>query len=378
MSVRLEARLALKIIINETSLLPKIHIKEQSNMSFIKTRKTAAGVALLTVGVLLTGTTSGAQSQEASGKDLAQQIFDTMLQVPGNQLGHRPVHAKGIVCQGTFTASKDAPSLSKAAHFQGGSIPVTIRFSDGAPDPFIPDNSPNAGPRGMAIRFTLPGGEDTDIVAISHNGFVVGTGKEFLELQEAVVATDPSKPHPWPIEVFVTRHPPALKFVKDNKVTPASFATEAFFSNHAFIFVNKNGVKQAGRYKILPVAGQRDLNDTEAKAKAADFLIQDLKTRLAAGPVTFRLVVQLPKPGDPTNDSSVVWPDNRKTIDVGTISVTSIVSDSAAAEKALAYDPVNLTDGIELSDDPLPALRSKVYALSVAHRRQREQVDNSR
>src|SRR5262245_15675082 len=101
-------------------------------MSFIKSRTTAAGVVLLTVGALLTGTTSGAQSQEASGKDLAQQIFDAMLQVPGNQPGHRPVHAKGIVCQGTFTASKDAPSLSKAAHFQGSSIPATMRFSDGS------------------------------------------------------------------------------------------------------------------------------------------------------------------------------------------------------------------------------------------------------
>jgi catalase len=353
-------------------------IKGTINMLFTRVRTTAACVIFITVGVLLTGTTNRAQSQEVAGKDLAQQIFDTMLKLPGNKPGHRLVHAKGIVCQGTFTPSKDAASLSKAAHFQGGSIPVTIRFSDGAPAPSIPDNSPDAGARGMAIRFTLPGGEDTDIVANSHNGFVVGTGKEFLELQEAVVATDPSKPHPWPIEEFMTQHPIALKFIEDNKVIPSSFATEAFFSNNAFIFVNKNGVKQAGRYKILPVAGQQNLSDTEAKAKAADFLVQDLKTRLAAGPVTFRLVVQLPNVGDPTKDSSVVWPDNRKTIDVGTISVTSVVSDSTAAEKALAYDPVNLPDGIELSDDPLPALRSEVYALSVAHRRQQEQVDNSR
>jgi len=35
-------------------------------------------------------------------------------------------------------------------------------------------------------------------------------------------------------------------------------------------------------------------------------------------------------------------------------------SDSAAAEKALVFDPTRLTDGIELSDDPLPALRSCV------------------
>ena len=304
-------------------------------------------------------------------KDLAQQIFDTMLQMPGIKPGFRPVHAKGIVCQGTFAPSKDAATLSKAAHFQGGSVPVTVRFSDGAPDPSIPDNSLDGGPRGMAIRFELPGDGKTDIVAMSHNGFVVGTGEEFLALEKAVVATDPSKPHPWPIEEFLGTHPRALRFVQENRVVPASFATESFFSNDAFVFVNKDGVKQAERYKILPVAGAQKLSDAEAKARSANYLVQELKTRLATGPIKFRLVVQLPNAGDPTHDPSLVWPDDRKTVDAGTISITSIVADSAGAERELVYDPTHLTDGIELSDDTLPALRAKIYSLSAMHRQQK-------
>jgi catalase len=309
--------------------------------------------------------------KQVTDKDLAQQIIDTMLQVPGTKPGYRPVHAKGIVCQGTFVPSGDAATLSKAVHFQGASVPVTVRLSDGAPDPSIPDNSPDAGPRGMAIRFHLPGDGKTDIVAMSHNGFVVGTGEELLALQKAIVGTDPSKPHPWPIEVFVTTHPLALKFVQDNKVIPASFATESFFSNDAFILVNKDGVRQAGRYKILPVAGQHDLSDAEAKTKSPNFLVEELKTRLATEPIKFRLVVQLPNAGDPTNDPSLVWPDDRKTIDAGTISITSVVADSAGAERELVYDPTHLTDGIELSDDPLPALRARIYSLSASHRQQK-------
>ena len=309
--------------------------------------------------------------KQVADKDLAQQIFDIMVQAPGNKPGYRPVHAKGIVCQGTFAPSGNAATLSKAAHFQGALVPVTVRFSDGGPDPSIPDNSPDAGPRGMAIRFKLPGDGKTDIVAMSHNGFVVGTGEEFLALQKAIMATDPSKPHPWPIEEFLGTHPRALKFVQESKVIPASFATEAFFSNNAFIFVNKDGVKQAGRYKIFPVAGRLDLSDAEAKARSVNFLIEELKTRLTAGPIKFRLVVQLPNAGDSTNDSSLVWPDDRKTIDLGTISITSVVADSATTERALVYDPTHLTDGIELSDDPLPALRARVYSLSASHRQQK-------
>jgi catalase len=84
--------------------------------------------------------------------------------------------------------------------------------------------------------------------------------------------------------------------------------------------------------------------------------------------VKYRLAVQLPNPGDSTRDPTQVWPDDRRTIDVGVFAITSVIPDSPAAEKALAFDPTNLTDGIELSDDPLPALRSKVYAMSVKRR----------
>jgi catalase len=303
--------------------------------------------------------------------DLAQQIFDTMIRVPGVKPGHRPVHAKGIVCQGTFASSGKAAALSKAAHFQGVSVPLTVRFSDAAPDPAVPENSYDASPRGIAVRFHLPGGGLTDIVALSHNGFAVATGREFLALQKAIVATDPGRPHPWPIEEFLGAHPAALKFVMENRVIPASLANEAFFSNNSFVLVNARGARQAVRYQILPVAGRRDLGEAEAKAKSPNFLIDDLKTRLAAGPVQFRLVIQIPDPGDRTDDPSLVWPDDRRTIDAGTISITSAVPDSAGVERGLIFDPTHLTDGIELSDDELPTLRARVYSLSVAHRQKK-------
>jgi catalase len=335
------------------------------NSSFRKMQRIAS-VGLLAAGTWWAGAGCAADGQD--DKSLAEQIFETMIQVPGNNPGYRAVHAKGVVCEGTFTPSKDAATLSKAAHFQGGSSAVTVRFSDASPDPFIPDNSPNVGPRGMAIRFSLPDGGETDIVALSHNGFVVGTGEDFLALQKAIVATDPSKPHPWPIEAFLGSHPLALKFVQETQVVPASFGTQAFFSNDAFIFVNKRGMKQAGRYKFLPVAGQHSLSEAEAKTQSPNFLIEELKTRLTSGPIQFRMIAQLPDAGDPTNDPSLVWPEDRKTVDLGMISITSVAADSDAAQKALVFFPTTLTDGIELSDDPLPSLRTSVYALSFARR----------
>jgi catalase len=312
----------------------------------------------------------GADTADAGDKGIGQQIFEAMAQDPGTKPGYRVAHAKGIVCEGTFVPSAGAATLSRAAHFQGGPVPVTIRFSDGSADPFVPDNSHNAGPRGMAVRFKLPGGGVTDVEGQNHNGFAVGTGEEFLALLKAALATDPSRPHPWPIEGFLGAHPRALKFVQETSVAPASYGTAAYFSNNAFVFVNKDGVKQAGRYQFLPVAGRRDLSDDEAKSMSPNFLSEELRTRLARGPVEFRLVVQLPNAADPTNDASLVWPGDRRIVEVGTISVTSVVADSDAAQRALVFFPTSLTDGIEPSDDPLPAIRTSAYAYSFARRRQ--------
>src|SRR3954468_1440634 len=160
------------------------------------------------------------RAQDASDKSLAEQIFAAMVQDPGTKPGHRVAHAKGIVCEGTFVPSPEAAKLSKAAHFQRASVPVTIRFSDGPADPFIADNSRDAGPRGMGVRFNLPGGQVTDVEGISHNGFAVGTGEEFLALISAASATNVGDTHPSPVEAFLAAHPRALNFVRETAAVP--------------------------------------------------------------------------------------------------------------------------------------------------------------
>jgi catalase len=245
---------------------------------------------------------------------------------------------------------------------------VTVRFSDATGNPQIPDTDPNAAPRGMAIRFTLAGGAFTDIVANSHNGFFIGTGEDFLAFLKAIAATTPQSPHPAPIEQFLGTHPRALKVVVDSKPLPVSFATLAFYGNNAFVFVDKAGTKHAGRYQIIPLAGVVHLDSAAAAKASPNYLFEELPKRVAKGPVKFKLFVQLANPGDPTNDGSLVWPADRKRVELGTISVTAVAPNNEELQRTLTFNPVYLTKGIELSDDPLVPLRSAVYALSVAHR----------
>ena len=58
--------------------------------------------------------------------------------------GVRPGHAKGLLLTGVCTPSSDAVSLTRAPHLQRPSTPVTVRFSDFAGVPTVPDNDPQA------------------------------------------------------------------------------------------------------------------------------------------------------------------------------------------------------------------------------------------
>ena len=341
-----------------------------------------AGAAMLSAATILSACNrSGDTAKEAAGAsthadssstpaaNLPQQIADLMVQLNGGiHTGFRFNHAKGIVVSGSFTPTAQAKTLSRAAHFSGPAVPVTVRFSNAPGVPANADNDPRSRPRGIAIRFKLTGGGFTDIVSISHNGFVVGTGEDFLAFFKAIAASGPDAPHPSPIEAFFGSHPTAAKFAMDVRARPRSYATAAYFGNNAFVFVDGQGKRQPVRYQIIPAAGVVNLDSAEAAKQGANYLQEDLQRRLAKGPVQFRLFAQLPNQGDPTKDGSIVWPADRKRILLGTIRLTQVEPNQEELQRSLAFNPIFLTNGIELSDDPLVSLRSAVYALSVAHR----------
>src|SRR5436190_18099561 len=113
----------------------------------------------------------------------------------GVHAGFRPAHAKGLMCAGTFTPSREAAELTRAPHAARPSTPVTVRYSDSTGLPTVPDNDPaKSGPCGIAVRFHLSDHVHTDIVAHSTNGFPVRTGGEFLEFLRAAAAVGPGKP----------------------------------------------------------------------------------------------------------------------------------------------------------------------------------------
>jgi catalase len=301
----------------------------------------------------------------ALSQDIIQQ-FDTIF---GLHPGFRPAHAKGAMLKGRFTPSPGAASLTRAPHLGRESTRVTVRFSNSTGVPLIPDNDPNANPRGMAIRFHLAEHVHTDIVSHSTDGFPTRTGQEFLEFLRALASSDPSKPSPTPIESFLGTHPKALAFVQAPKPAPSSFAREAYFGVTAMRFTNADGVSRYGRYRIVPEAGTDHLPDLIAAAKGANYLFDELAERIARGPIAFRILAQLANDGDAVDDATIHWPEERTLLDLGAITLTEPVTDNAHEQKHLIFDPIPRVEGIDPSEDPLLELRAAIYLLAGRRRR---------
>ena len=306
---------------------------------------------------------------------LSRNAIEALDKVDGGvHPGFRPAHAKGILLTGTFTPSKEAISFTRAPHIQRASTPVTVRLSDFAGIPTVSDNDrQNASPRGFVVRFHLDEHVHTDIVAHSVDNFPSRTAEDFVDFLNALIATDPASPHPNAIEQFLGTHPAALAFVQAPKPIPTSFARESFFAVSAFKFTNASGVSHYGRYRILPVAGNEYLDDAAAAAKTPNFLFDELKERIAKGPVKYRIVVQLANSGDTTDDATVRWPEDRPQLTLGEISLTAIASDNPTEQQRIIFDPIPRVDGIEASADPLFEPRANVYLLSGRRRRAAQQ-----
>jgi len=302
-------------------------------------------------------------------KPVTEQLVDTLTQLSkGPYKGFRSNHAKGIMAEGTFTPSAEAAKLSKAAHLQGSASPVLVRFSNATGVPTIADADGNAMPKGMAIRFTLPDGGSTDIVALSVNSFPTATPEEFLGLLNAIADSGPDVPSPKPIETFLATHPAAMKFVSTPKPVPVSFAAQPFFGVNAFAFTNAQGKTRYGRYRILPISAEQYLTAEEAGKQVPDFLMAELPARLNKEEVKYRILVQLANPGDPTNDPTVVWPEDREQVELGVLTLKSAVADSLQVERTIMFNPLALLDGIAPSNDPVLLARPGAYAVSFGRR----------
>lgn len=259
--------------------------------------------------------------------------------------------------------------MSRAPHLQGQMVPTVIRFSNSSGNPDVHDGVANA--RALAVKFQLPDGKHADVLALSVEGFPARTPEEFLAFLRAQLP-DPvtGQSAPDAVPRFLDSHPATRAFVERliQKPVPASYGQASYYAEHAFLFTAADGTSRFGRYRWMPEAGEAYLSLDDAGKRGPNFLREELESRLQKSPVVFRLLLQLAGQGDPTNDVTALWPVGRALVGLGRLEVTAISPTGAADERRLVFDPTNLTDGIELSADPILLARSPAYSISYDRR----------
>lgn len=303
------------------------------------------------------------------GGDLSETLVDAINDVTGVHPGYRAAHAKGTLASGTFTAAPDVARLTRAAHMQGEPVRATIRFSNGTGAPGRPDGAQDG--RGMAVKFYLPDGSTSDIVGITLPVFFVRTREDFLEFTRARKPDpDTGKPDMEKLGAWVGAHPeaqPALQFQLGSQ-PPASYAQLRYCGIHAYRFVDADGSGRFVRYRWEPEAGEASISNDEAKERSPDYLQEDLRERLSRGPLAFELHLQVAEEGDPVNDPTAAWPDDRPDVLAGRLEITGPETEREQGSDILVFDPTRVTDGIECSDDEILAARPGAYSVSVERR----------
>jgi catalase len=183
----------------------------------------------------------------------------------------------------------------------------------------------------------------------------------------ALAASGPGAAKPTPLDDFLGAHPITKQFLESQIPPPASYGTVSYFGVNTFKFTNAKGAVTFGRYQIRSVDGDQSLPKAEVAKADPHYLAQEIRRRVARGPVRFTLVLEIAEHGDKLDDPSIAWPPTRRKVELGIIEITQAVADNAAAERQLLFNPGGLPPGIEAAD-PMIQARSDAYLASYKRR----------
>ena len=323
----------------------------------------------------------------------ADELFAAFRKDVDNHLPNsRWAHTHGFGVRGEFLASPEARYFSSAEHFQGGPIPVTVRFSNSSSEAERHDEWQDI--RGMATKFHLADGAETDLIGVSLNTFIAKTLQEFLGVAAANRPTRVSRERTWhkildrlrlenpmpdpPVGQKVSANAGLLAYsgrVHDAQnavvaagmqAVPLSWARVKYHAIHTFVAIDSAGNRRHVRFSWQPVAGVCPVDDPTSQAP--DFLSTEMTNRLRSGPVHFELKMRLADVGDEIDDPTVPWPVTRRMVMMGHLRIDRVVDDQTNDCERLSFNPMRLAPGMEASNDEILRARGEIYELASAAR----------
>jgi catalase len=307
-------------------------------------------------------------SRFPAGAATPASIVDALKAVAGDPPKVRPSFAKGRCVHGTYVSSDRAGEITKSRSFTKPSR-VLARFSVGGGNPKVADTN-NLMLRGFSFRLGVDG-QRSDMLMESAPVHFARTLDQMLAFLKVRIPGPDGKPDMEKVKAFSAANPETLHQANyiAARPLPGSFAGTTYWGVHAFPATNVKGETRFIKFKLVPVGGDVTLSEDEAKAKSADFLHADLENRIAAGDVRFSVMALLDRPGDPTMDVTIRWPDedSREVVRLGTIVITGVEANDAC--DASVFNPASLAEGIGDPPDEIFAARCAAYTISLARRR---------
>lgn len=331
-----------------------------------------AAQGLLAGAALLASAQAGAQSgapPAAQAPVGPAAMVDAFEGASGKHPGFRRSGAKGVCASGEFVGDAEGRALSTASAFSGRPVPVIARFSVGGGNPKASDKGKST--RGLALQLDLPDGEVWQMANISAPVFAASTPQMLAGLLEAR-RLDPAtgKLDAARAKAFEEAHPDVtaqMRWLAAAPV-PASYGSVNYWGVNAFGFVDAKGEKRLGKWVFEPVKGTRGLTDEELRALPDEFLIDELRRRVAAEPLEFVMRLQLAAPGDRTDSATVPLPAERPSVTLGRLTLRQVEPGAGGACDPITFNPLALPKGIEPSADPILLARPAPYAVSLGRR----------
>ncbi|MBW4084477.1 catalase family peroxidase [Paenibacillus sp. S150] len=289
---------------------------------------------------------------------LAAQAVDAIENLSGVHPGYRRAHAKGVCCRAIFRPSGLASPFTTAPHLQEQEVPAVVRFSGSSTNPVLADVLSPA--KGMAVQFSLPGGGVTNLTGATFPVFFARTPESFLGILRAAHKAQEGRLGPLELIKEITTHfsesRESLFAIKALK-PPASYAESRYYCIHAYYFADPEGALWPVKFEWLPDAGVRTLSVPAAAQQPENYLAEELELRFKDAPAVFQLAAIFGGEGDPTDDPTRAWPEDRRRIDLGRLYITGIIEEPAG----LVMDPTAIPAGMALTDDPILNFRHDAY-----------------
>ena len=243
----------------------------------------------------------------------------------------------------------------------------------------------------MAVRFHLPDGTGSDLIATTLGEFFVRNVADFFEFSE-VAKLEPYRRRHWLLKIadfLRLKMPPrnpypnetenvdagALRYADRHRFSqlgifqvgpigaPESYVRASYHAVHTFWVTAPDGVRRPVRFSWQPVAGVRNIGAERRIARQIS--VQGTRrTGLKGWPARFMLMMTIGEAGDALDDPTKPWPSTRIRIAMGTLTLTEVPEDQEAAGERISFNPCRLAPGIEVSNDPILEARRCAYEVS--------------